>query len=143
MALRILVPVDETLASFRTQQYLLKIKDELKPSVTLLTVIDLSRMDYRCIPEFQQDMIKKNALKLGKQTLEDHKKEYKKAGILTDSLLKEGGAPGKIICSVAQQDSFDMICICPNNSSEVVNIMFGSVTNYVVHHAPCPVLLVR
>lgn len=143
MALRILVPVDETLASFRTQQYLLKKKDELKPSITLLTVIDLSRMDYRCVPDFQQEMIKKNALKLGKQTLENHEKEYKKAGILTDSLLKEGGAPGEIICSVAQKDSFDMICISPNNSSEAVNVLFGSVSNYVLRHAPCPVLLVR
>lgn len=143
MALRILVPVDETLASFRTQRYLLKMKDELKPTVTLLTVMQLSKMEYRCIPDFQQQMIKENALKLGKQTLERHEKEYRKAGIYTDSLLEEGGDPGKTICSVAQRESFDMICICPNNSSEVVNIMFGSVTNYVVHHAPCPVLLVR
>jgi nucleotide-binding universal stress UspA family protein len=143
MALRILVPVDETLASFRTQQYLLKMKDELKPSVTLLTVIELSRMEYRCIPEFQQEMIKENALKLGKQTLEGHETEYKKAGISTDSLLKEGGEPGKIICSMAQKGSFDMICISPNNSSEAANVIFGSVANYVVRHAPCPVLLVR
>ncbi|MEA3241091.1 MAG: universal stress protein [Pseudomonadota bacterium] len=143
MALRILVPVDETLASFRTQRYLLKMKDELKPTVTLLTVMQLSKMEYRCIPDFQQEMIKNNALKLGNQTLEGHEEEYKKAGIYTDSMLKEGSDPGKLICSVAQQDSFDMICICPNNSSEVVNIIFGSVTNYVVHHAPCPVLLVR
>lgn len=143
MAIRILVPVDETLASFRTQRYLLKMKDELKPSVTLLTVMQLSKMEYRCIPDFQQQMIKENALKLGKQTLEGHEGEYKQAGIYTDSLLEEGRDPGKIICSVAQQQAFDMICICPNNSSEVVNIMFGSVTNYVVHHAPCPVLLVR
>jgi len=143
MALRILVPVDETLASFLAQQYLLKMKDELKPTVTLLTVIQLSKMEYRCIPEFQQTMIKENALKLGKQTLERHGEEYQKAGIYTDALLEKGGDPGKIICSVAQREAFDMICICPSNSSEVVNIMFGSVTNYVVHHAPCPVLLIR
>jgi nucleotide-binding universal stress UspA family protein len=138
-----LVPVDETLASFRTQQYLLKMKAELRPTVTLLTVIQLSKMEYRCIPEFQQDMIKENALKLGKQTLERHEKEYKEAGIYTDSLLEEGGDPGKIICSVARKDSFDMICISPNNSSEVANVIFGSVANYVVRNAPCPVLLVR
>ncbi len=143
MALRILVPVDETLASFRTQQYLLKMKDELKPTVTLLTVIQLSRLEYHCIPDFQQEMIKENALKLGKQTLERHEKEYKEAGIYTDSLLEEGGDPGKIICSVAQREAFDMICISPNNSSEIANVIFGSVANYVVHNAPCPVLLVR
>lgn len=143
MALRILVPVDETPASFRIQRYLIKMKEELKPSITLLTVVQLSKMEYRCIPDFQQKMIKDNALKLGRQTLEGHEKEYKKAGIITDSMLEEGGDPGRIICAVAEKNSFDMICISPNNSSEMVNIMFGSVTNYVAHNAACPVLLVR
>ena len=143
MTLRILVPVDETLASFRTQRYLLKMKDKLNLSVTLLTVVQLSKMEYRCIPDFQQKMIKDNALKLGRQILSGHEDEYKKAGILTDSLLEEGGEPGKIICSVAKKEAFDMICISPNNSSELAEIMFGSVTNYVVHNASCPVLLVR
>jgi hypothetical protein len=40
------------LPSFRTQQCLLKMKDELKSSVTLLTVTQLSKMKYRCIPDF-------------------------------------------------------------------------------------------
>lgn len=143
MAIRMLVPVDETTASFRTQQYLLKMKDELKPTVTLLTVIQLSKLEYRSIPDFQQDMIKDNALKLGWQALKQHEEVYKTAGIYTDCRLEKGGDPGKIICSVAQQEAFDMICLSPNNSSEVSNIMFGSVANYVVHHAPCPVLLVH
>jgi len=138
-----LVPVDDTLASYRTQQYLIKMKEELKPTVTLLTVIQLSKLAYRCIPDFQQEMIKDNALKLGRQTLEEHEKEYQKAGIHADSRLEKGGEAGKIICSVAQQEAFDMICISPNNDGEVSNLMFGSVTNYVMHHAPCPVLLVR
>ncbi len=143
MALRMLVPVDDTLASYRTQQYLIKMKDALKPTVTLLTVIQLSKLAYRCIPDFQQEMIKNNALKLGRQTLEEHEKKYREAGIHADSILEEGGEAGKMICSLAQQEAFDMICISPNNDGEMTNLMFGSVTNYVMHHAPCPVLLVR
>jgi nucleotide-binding universal stress UspA family protein len=143
MALRMLVPVDESLGSYRTQQYLIKMKEELKPTVTLLTVIQLSKLEYRCIPEFQREMIKDNALKLGQRTLEQHEQEYQQAGIHTDCMLEKGGEVGKIICSVAQQEAFDMICISPNNDGEVSSLMFGSVTNYVIHHAPCPVLLVR
>ena len=142
MSLRILVPVDETLASFRTQRYLIKMKDVLRPSITLLTIIHIDKLAYRCIPDFQQEMIMDNALRMGKKTLERHEEEYREAGIMVDSLLEKGGEPGEAICAVAARQAFDMICISPNNSG-VGDLVFGSVTNYIIHHSPCPVLLVR
>ncbi|MBN2333579.1 MAG: universal stress protein [Deltaproteobacteria bacterium] len=143
MTLRILVPVDDTLASFRTQQYLIRMKESLRPTVTLLTVISMSNLAYRCIPDFQQEMIRDNALKMGKLTLERHAEEYAAAGILFDTILEKGDDPGAVICAVARRQGVEMICLSPSNSSEMSDLVFGSVANYVTHHAPCPVLLVR
>ncbi|MBN2232567.1 MAG: universal stress protein [Deltaproteobacteria bacterium] len=143
MALRILVPVDESLASFRVMNYLIRRREDLQPRVTLVTVIPLSELAYRGIPDFQLEMIKDNALKMGKKTLERHRDEFRQAGISVDILLEKGGAPGDVICALAARESFDMICIAPNSKSEMSQMVFGSVTNHVIYHAPCPVLLVR
>lgn len=51
------------------------------------------------------------------------------------------GTPGREICEEAQ--GYDMVVIGCRGRSPVSELLLGSTSAYVVHHAPCPVLVLR
>lgn len=53
------------------------------------------------------------------------------------------GGPGVTICEVAAEESFDLIVVGSHGSGVIRRMLLGSVSHYVLHHAPCPVLVVR
>lgn len=55
----------------------------------------------------------------------------------------ELGDPKHIICEVAKQEAADLIVVGSHHQGRVERMLMGSVSDYVVHHAECPVLVVR
>lgn len=53
------------------------------------------------------------------------------------------GRPGKVICTVAQQWDADLIVMGSHGRSGLTEMMLGSVSNYVMHQAPCTVLVLK
>lgn len=53
------------------------------------------------------------------------------------------GEPGKLICERAKQYAVDLVVIGRRGRKGLSEILLGSVSNYVVHHAPCHVLVVQ
>lgn len=53
------------------------------------------------------------------------------------------GDPGRIVCEVAQSYRADLILIGNRGRAGLSELLLGSVSNYVMHHAPCSVLVVR
>ncbi len=53
------------------------------------------------------------------------------------------GHPSSTICDFARSCHADTIVIGRRGNSGLKEMFLGSVSNYVVHHAPCSVLLVR
>ncbi len=53
------------------------------------------------------------------------------------------GEAGKLICDRAEQYDIDLIVIGRRGLSGFKEMLLGSVSNYVVHHAPCHVLVVQ
>ena len=54
-----------------------------------------------------------------------------------------GGKPGEVICRVAEHDSVTMIVVGTRGLGSVRRTIMGSVSDYVVHHAHCPVVICR
>jgi len=52
-------------------------------------------------------------------------------------------APGVRICELAQSWGADLIVLGRRGRSGLAEIVLGSVSNYVVHHAPCSVLVAQ
>ncbi|MEM9485366.1 MAG: universal stress protein [Cyanobacteria bacterium P01_F01_bin.116] len=53
------------------------------------------------------------------------------------------GLPGPTLCTVANQWHADLIMMGRRGRSGFSELLLGSVSNYVMHHAPCSVLTVQ
>lgn len=53
------------------------------------------------------------------------------------------GDPGRSICKMAQNWDADLIVIGRRGRTGLSEMLLGSVSNYVLHHAPCSVLTVQ
>lgn len=53
------------------------------------------------------------------------------------------GNTGSIICQVAQAEQFDLIIMGRRGHKGLNELFLGSVSNYVLHHAPCSVLTIQ
>jgi nucleotide-binding universal stress UspA family protein len=55
----------------------------------------------------------------------------------------EMGDPAAMICHVAGELAADVIIVGSHGKGFVSRVLLGSVSEYVMRHAPCPVLVVR
>ena len=53
------------------------------------------------------------------------------------------GDPATEICRVAEEDGYDVIVVGSHGSGFMKRMLVGSVSQHVLHHATCPVLVVR
>ena len=53
------------------------------------------------------------------------------------------GNPGSVICDLAQSWEADLILMGSRRRTGLSELLLGSVSNYVVHHAPCSVFVQR
>jgi nucleotide-binding universal stress UspA family protein len=63
-------------------------------------------------------------------------------GVQAD-LRQQFGDPGSLICQIAGQTAADVILVGRRGRSGLSEILLGSVSNHVMHHAPCSVLTVQ
>ena len=69
--------------------------------------------------------------------------ERGRAAGVTVSLLVWDGAPGESIVEVARSEAPDMVVVGSRARGVRSRIGMDSVSDYVIRHAPCPVLVVR
>jgi nucleotide-binding universal stress UspA family protein len=50
---------------------------------------------------------------------------------------------GARLCSLAAEEHAAMIVVGSHGHGALADVLLGSVGNYVVHHSPCPVLVIR
>ena len=50
---------------------------------------------------------------------------------------------GARICSLAVEEDAAMIVVGSHGHGALVDVLLGSVSGYLVHHSPCPVLVIR
>lgn len=141
MATKILVPVDGSSTAGRTLEKIISLQQHFPKQLTLLHVVDVDKLTYRMIPDFQIEMVRENAGKAGQQVLDERAHTLEEAGFAVNARL-EFGSPRQMICRVANEEAFDLMIIGRRDSSgELRDVLFGSIANYALHNVACPVLL--
>lgn len=63
-------------------------------------------------------------------------------GIETESACQVGD-PGRCLCDLASSWEADLIVMGRRGRQGISEALLGSISNYVVHHAPCAVLVIQ
>lgn len=74
--------------------------------------------------------------------LEEKQAEAKAVGV-TAQCVQPYGRPGPAICQVASDHNVNLIVVGNRDRSTLKELVPGSVSNYIVHHAPCSVTIVH
>lgn len=138
---KILIPVDDSPTAQKTVEQIIELRKRFSRNLTLLYVINQDQLAYRMIPDFQLDMVKKNAMKSGKALLDKYHGQLQEVGF-TCELILETGDPRKIITKIVNEQEFQLLVIGRHEGGgEIRDVIFGSVANHVLHNVSCPVLL--
>jgi nucleotide-binding universal stress UspA family protein len=62
---------------------------------------------------------------------------------ITTEISQQLGDAGRVICDVATERSVDLIVLGRRGHRGLNELFIGSVSNYVLHHAPCSVLTIQ
>ncbi|MEL7079709.1 MAG: universal stress protein, partial [Cyanobacteria bacterium J06582_2] len=63
--------------------------------------------------------------------------------LIHSEFIQLSGNPGRSICELANTWSADLILVGSRGLKGIKEMFLGSVSNYVTHHAPCSVLIIR
>lgn len=73
-----------------------------------------------------------------------YEKEASSRGLSVECKCYEGtGSVGSQICQIAQDLKVDMIILGRKGHSGITEALLGSVSNHVMHHAPCAILVIQ
>lgn len=142
--MRVLLATDGSEQSFHATKAVMSLASV--STLTILHVIDLPRLTFSMLgPEIAYDLSKvaEEALrKDGEQALTRTK------ALLSDKvkpveIRREEGSPAELILSVAQEEHPDLILMGARGRGQVEELLLGSVSQRVLTHAACPVLIIN
>ncbi len=90
--------------------------------------------------QFQQEF--KTQQQLGTERLQAYAKKAEARHLQADIFLELGDS-GSIICELAKKCAADLIVVGRHQKSVISEILLGSTSNYVIHHAPCSVMVIQ
>ena len=138
---KILIPVDGSEAANRMVEAVIARKAQFTAPLTVVHVVNFEKLAFRMIPDFQLEMVREHARKAGETILREQVARFTSAGMACDARL-EFGSPRETICRIANDEGYDLVILGRRGMGEIRDALFGAVSNHVLHHVRCPVLLI-
>lgn len=138
--MKILIPVDGSANSQRTLEAIIQNKERFEGELVLLHVLEVDKLAYRMIPDFQVAMVREHAKTAGEVLLKEKTEMLAEAGVDCTTRIEYGMARDTI-CEVANEEEFDLVIIARHTHGEIRDVLFGQVSNHVMHKVKCPVLV--
>lgn len=129
---RILCPIDFSHASGRAFAYAEQVAKETSAELVLLHAFD--------VPETLNLMGQEHP---SDPALRDQLERVPVADDVRVVRLLHAGPAGAVICWMAQDRDCDLIVMGTHGRGALMHLLVGSVAEYVLRHARCPVLTVR
>ena len=152
---KILVPVDGSEHSIRALEKATQIAKKFGGKITLIhaysvtvqpiivpepAALSSSGIPYLTAAEISR--VSEAARDFGNRILKDGEEKVKAEKVEVEKVLIEGHAVQEIV-RAAKEGNFDLIVIGARGISHIREMFLGSVTDGVIHHATCPVLVVK
>ena len=142
MLSKILVPVDGSENSFRALEQAIFLATKIQEAkITALYVIEDPPSLYIYSPKIMEK-VRADYESAYTKILERSKEMANKSGINIHTVLVEGDPASKII-GYSEMEKIDIIIIGSRGMGKFKELILGSVSNKVLHHAKCSVMVVR
>ena len=135
---RILLATDGSEYSRKATAKALDLVQSSGGTLKVVSVLEISPHIYAVAPEFTEEKIK-----LPKQYVKEVKDLAASRGILAEDFVREAEFPDQVIIELAQKTDIDLIVMGSHGRTGLKRLLMGSVTERVIGHAPCPVLVVK
>lgn len=134
-----LLPVDNSKGSGTATQFLI---DRATPDDTIYVLNVIQPVTELYSSDEYDPVIEESKLREAAQKIpESVAYELKEKGLNAEWEILTG-SPGEEICRLAGNLNTDVIVMGRRGRSSLMEMLLGSVSRYVVHHAPCPVTVV-
>jgi nucleotide-binding universal stress UspA family protein len=138
---KILVPIDGSEQSKHALARATYIAEHCEAQLTILTVIDLNKE----ISSFERvstggyipSELKEKGYQLLTECMHDIPREVRAKALV------EIGSPAETVVEVYEREQSDLIVIGSRGLNNLKQLVMGSVSQYVLHHASCPVCIVK
>ena len=115
-----------------------------RTAIKIVSVFEvIEPMDISISPEFSQELessARKKAQEFAEQAAAQVRERFPNIDLTTQVSL---GAPDETLIKAAKEWSADLIVIGSHGRGFWGRMLLGSITDSLVHHAPCSVLVVR
>ena len=138
---KILVPVDGSDNSFRALDNAIFLAKSTGASVTAIHVIENPPTVYVESQKLLNGLLANYRTESAK-VLDKCKQIADKSGVKLETVITEGDAASSI-AGYAHKEGFDLIIIGGRGLGRFKEMVLGSVSNKVLHHAKCSVLMVK
>jgi nucleotide-binding universal stress UspA family protein len=145
MFTKILVPTDGSDMALHAAKVARVIAEKFGSQVTLVTVIQ----NYYSLPAFSMPdtitipvSVLTDLENTGKLILDKTQEVFAGFNQQVDSRI-EYGPPGQQLIDLAADGQYSLIVMGRRGLSAVTGMLLGSVSNHLIHYAPCPVLIVK
>jgi nucleotide-binding universal stress UspA family protein len=142
MIKHILFPTDGSDNSNKALQYVKEIALKFGAKVTVVTVYESPLLSGIEIVPYTFSELEKSIREIAEDILEKTHKEVNEAGISCNTRLEQGD-PGKVIVELLENNEYDLVIMGSRGLGTVKSFLLGSVSNYVLHHTNCPIMIVR
>ena len=152
---KILVPLDGSDHSLKALEAAAEIADRFSGRLTLIHVYSVSvqpvmmpepsssgSLGMPILTGTEVTRIIEAAQKVGNRILDDGEQRIRSHKVEVKKILLEGHAVQEIV-RIASEGDYDLIVIGARGVSHMREILLGSVTDGVIHHVRCPVLVIK
>ncbi|MBI2849267.1 MAG: universal stress protein [Chloroflexi bacterium] len=145
---KILLATDGSNHALRAAGYVVNLARRIDDAeVTLLHVIDTRALTAAAATATEMGVIPpmippEELIETATTILEDTKKSMEDLARPVITRI-ERGKPSEVICKIAREEGFDVIVMGNRGVGHIAGIVFGSVSDRVMHEASTPVLVYR
>jgi nucleotide-binding universal stress UspA family protein len=141
MLSKLLVPVDGSENSLRALDHAIYLAKKASASVTAMNVIENPPTVYVESQKLLNDLLANFRAESAK-ILDKCKQIAEKSDVRIETVIGEGDAASNIV-GYAQKEDFDTIIIGRRGLGRFKEMVLGSISNKVLHHAKCTVMVVK
>jgi nucleotide-binding universal stress UspA family protein len=134
---KILVAVDGSEYSDKVLDQAISLGKTCNSSIFAISVIDLYPEQLAVAPALEEKMSKET-----REVLDRVKDRVEKENIPCETIVRIGGQAHEFIVEEAKKRDIDLIVIGSHGKTGLKSVLIGSVSQKVIGHSPCPVLVV-